>query len=66
MPQSRQHESSVMADRDDWEVRALAIAAALDMAADELRHLIESLRPAAGNGPADPQEGSERDARNEP
>ena len=64
MPRSKQHESSVMADSVDWEVRALAITQALDTAADELRALIESLRAAADDA-ADPEEGLEHDARNE-
>lgn len=33
-----------MADRDDWEQRALLIAARLSDAADELRELISALR----------------------
>jgi hypothetical protein len=49
MPQSRQHESSMTTDPGDWGVRALAIAAALDTAADELRQLIEGIR--AGEDP---------------
>lgn len=62
MPQSKHHVGSTMTNPDDWGVRALAIAAALDTAANELRQLIESLRP--GNDPecGDSEEGQKPNA----
>jgi len=55
-----------MARSDDWEQRALQIAARLSCAADELRDLIAALRtdnyPRTDN---DREEGPQSDARNE-
>ncbi len=64
MPQSKQHGSSGMANPDDWGMRALAIATALDSAAEELRLLIENFRDneAATQSAQTKEEGLEDDA----
>lgn len=51
MPPSRPREGSAMTD-DDWEHRAVAIAARLDAAADELRRLIDDIRKTQEEGTA--------------
>lgn len=61
MPQWKQHGSTTMTSPDEWGARALAIAAALDTAADELRNLINSLRPDEEPEGEDTKEGHEPD-----